>query len=155
MHNGGHLNREDVLLCVQRRVFVLVFGFCHASLIRLIAFVPPRGLRQKLMPTLPLSLCLSLSLSLSDEPSHEKSHCKHLQRELYTFHSASSRGGSAAGRSAALDPRARKYLSACAVSSTRSSWVLHRPTTCGLHCPFAAAVATKTSVFGKKLLALA
>ena len=38
---------------------------------------------------------------------------------------------------------ARKYVSACAVSSTRSNWVLHRPTACGLHCPFAAAVASK------------
>ena len=27
---------------------------------------------------------------------------------------------------------------------TRSSWVLYRPTACGLHCPFAAAVVTKS-----------
>ena len=32
----------------------------------------------------------------------------------------------------------------CAVSITRSSWVLHRPTACGLHCPFAAAAVTKS-----------
>ena len=41
-------------------------------------------------------------------------------------------------------PSGRKYVSACAVSSTRSSWVLHLPTACGLHCPFAAAVVTKS-----------
>ena len=35
-------------------------------------------------------------------------------------------------------------MSACAVSNTRSSWVLHLPTACGLHRPFAAAVATKS-----------
>ena len=35
-------------------------------------------------------------------------------------------------------------MSVCAVSSTRSSWVLHRPTACGLHCPFAAAAVTKS-----------
>ena len=66
------------------------------------------------------------------------------RKKLCTLYSANSRGGSAAGRSATPEPIARKCLSACAVSSIRSSWVLHRPTACGLHCPFAAAVVTKS-----------
>ena len=41
-------------------------------------------------------------------------------------------------------PALASVWSACAVCSARSSWVLHRPTACGLHCPFAAAVATKS-----------
>ena len=63
---------------------------------------------------------------------------------LYTLYSAESRGGSAAGRVATLEPSARKHVSACAVRSTRSNWVRHRPTACGLHCPFAAAVVTNS-----------
>ena len=99
--------------------------------------------------SLSLSVCLSVCLSLSisrrtflhmrvarQTPPSRQKQC--------TLRSANSRGGSAACRSAALDPSAREYVSACADSSTRSSWVLHLPTACGLHCPFAAAVATKS-----------
>ena len=101
------------------------------------------GLTLKLFITVELSL--SLSLSLSDEPSHEsRTASTSRQTKLCTLYSANSRGGSAAGRSTTLEPSARKYVYPCAVSSTRSSWVLHRPTACGLHCPFAAAVATKS-----------
>ena len=90
-------------------------------------------------------LSLSLSLSLSDEPSHESRNAStSRQTKLCTHCPANSRGGSAASRSAALEPSARKHVSACAVSNTRSSWVLNRPTACGLHCPFAAAVVTKS-----------
>ena len=93
----------------------------------------------------PEPLSLSLSLSLSDEPSHESRNAGTFkQTKQCTLYSADSRGGTAAGRSATLDPNTHKYVSACAVSSTRSSWVLHLPTACGLHCPFAAAVATKS-----------
>ena len=61
---------------------------------------------------------LSLSLSLSDRPSHESRN-----GGLNALYSVSSTGGSAAGRSATLHPSAQ-YVSACAVSSTRSSSAL-------------------------------
>ena len=84
---------------------------------------------------------VSVSVSLSVRQTHESRNAStSRQTELYMPYSARGRGGSAAGRSATLEPSARKYVSACAVRSTRSSLVRHRPTACGLHCPFAAAV---------------
>ena len=74
-----------------------------------------------------LSLSLHMRVARQTPPNRQK---------LCTLFSANSTGGSAAGRSATLDPSVRKYVPACAVSSTRSSWVLHRRTACGLHCPF-------------------
>ena len=96
---------------------------------------------------LSLSLSLFLSLCLCQTNLHMRvaRQTPPNRQELCKLHSASSREGSAASRSAALDPSARKFVSACAVNSTRSSWVLHRPTACGLHCPFAAAFATKVT----------
>ena len=45
---------------------------------------------------------------------------------------------------ATLESNALKKMSVRVGSSTLSSWVLHRPTACGLHCPFAAAAVTKS-----------
>ena len=51
-------------------------------------------------------------------------------------------GALAAPVAATLDPVARKKVSASAESKTRPNWVLHRPTACGLHRPFTAAIVT-------------
>ena len=66
-----------------------------------------------------------------------------MNKTLYTLYSACSRGGLTAGRSATLDPIAHKKVSASTESSTLSSWVPHRPTAYGVHCP-SAAVVTKS-----------
>ena len=73
---------------------------------------------------------VSLSLSLSGEPSHESRNASTSKQNCARSTLPSTEEAS---RSAALDPSDRMYVSACAVSTTRSSWVLHRPTACGLH----------------------
>ena len=54
-----------------------------------------------------------------------------------------SREDSAVSRSATLGPSVRKDASTWTENSTLSKWILHCPTTCGMHCPFAVAVVSR------------
>ena len=76
---------------------------------------------------------LSLSLSLSDEPSRES-------RKMGTSKQNCTRSTLPAAEEAQVQvapqpwtPALAKKVSASTESSTLSSWVLHRPTACGLH----------------------
>ena len=83
------------------------------------------------------SLSLSLSLSLSDEPSHES-------RNGSTSNQNCARTTLPAAEEAQQQDAPQLWIPAPSSMRLLVQWVLHRPTACGLHCPFAAAVATKS-----------
>ena len=95
-----------------------------------------------------VSVCLCLC-SVERNVTCESRESTSIGKKKLPLYPACSKGATEVSRSAAptaqtRDPSTRRHVSAWADINTRSRLVGHLPTACGLHCPFDAAVVTKS-----------